>query len=198
MSSPTSSSARALAFQLSNLIEQPFDLFGYLPYQLAVVSNLMLLDRDPAIRALTDLNARELRILLNIGSYGPVHAADIAYQSRLDPYSVSRAIKVLLQQQMIESALPGAGKVRPMVLTAAGLAVYQQLTAELTKRAEQLLQGINEQEQQQLVTLLAKMELNAEKMLAEHCLQALKRGERLTRDQQEFIRWQQRSSAENN
>lgn len=195
MSSPTSSSARELAFQLSKLVSQPFDLYNYLPYRLALVSNLMLLDRDPNIRALTALNARELRILLNIGSYGPVHAADIVYQSRLDPYTVSRAIMVLQQQQMIEPVLSAKGKIRPMVLTSTGCEVYQQLTAELTKRAERLLQGVDQQQQQLLSQLLQIMEVNAENMLAEHCHQALERGESITREQQEFIRWQQRSQS---
>lgn len=193
MSSSVPTAARLQAFQLSSITEQPFDLFAYAPYQLAVVSNLLLLDRDPKVRALTSLNAREIRILLNIGSYGPVYAADIAYQSRLDPYSVSRAIKVLQQQQMIEPAGLSTGKVKPMILSKNGLQVYQRLCAELDHRANRLLQGVNKQEQQLLSRLLARLELNAEQMLAEHCQTALTQGERLTREQQEFIRWQQRS-----
>lgn len=193
MSSPVPSASRLQAFQLSSLTEQPFDLYAYLPYQLAVVSNLLLLDRDPKIRSLTDLNARELRILLNVGSYGPINAADIAYQSRLDPYSVSRALKVLRQRGMITPVSPASGKSRPMVLSQQGQQVYQQLCGELDQRAQRLLQGVSEQEQQLLSRLLARLEGNAEQMLAEHCQQAVQQRDTLTREQQEFIRWQQRS-----
>lgn len=193
MSSPISTPSRLQAFQLSSITEQPFDLYGYVPYQLAVVSNLLLLDRDPKIRALTDLNARELRILLNIGSYGPVHAADIAYQSRLDPYSVTRAIKVLQEQNMVEPANQKQGKAKPIVLTTQGQLVYKRLCEELDLRGQKVLQGISEQEQQQLTDLLARLEQNAERLLAEHCQQSIDQGRALTREQQEFIRWQQRT-----
>lgn len=197
MSSSVPTSSRLHAFQLSRLVEQPLDLYGHLPYQLAVVSNLLLLDRDPTIQALTELSARELRILLNIGSYGPVHAADIAYQSRLDPYSVSRAISVLLKQHMIEAVSPASAKIKPMVLTAQGKLIYQQLCTELEQRAQRILQGIDAQDQQLLTRLLARLEWNAEQMVAEHCQYAVQQGKTLTREQQEMIRWQQRSQKGN-
>ncbi|MCW8999044.1 MAG: hypothetical protein OQK04_10040, partial [Kangiellaceae bacterium] len=83
---------RKASFELSENIHSPLDLYNHLPFQIAVVSNLLQLNRDLGIRNIIELEPRELRVILNIGSYMPIKAADIAYQSRMDSYTVSRAV----------------------------------------------------------------------------------------------------------
>ena len=75
---------------------------NHLPFRIAVVSNLLALNRDWDVRDMCDLEPREMRVLLNIGSYMPIKAADIAYQSRIDSYNVSRAVKALDKKQLID------------------------------------------------------------------------------------------------
>ena len=73
-----SNKMRKAAFTLNKDIANPYDLYNHLPYRVAVASNLLEIDRDAAIKQLTELETREIRVLLNVGSYGPINAADIA------------------------------------------------------------------------------------------------------------------------
>ncbi|CCQ11617.1 hypothetical protein PALB_25180 [Pseudoalteromonas luteoviolacea B = ATCC 29581] len=195
ISRPTKS--RQNAFTLSEEIVKPFDLYQHLPYRVAVVSNLLLLDRDPLIRHLVDLDARSMRVLLNIGSYSPIIAADIAYQSRLDPYSVTRAISDLKKRQLVVDVMPlGSSRAKPVKLSEKGMKLYRELVHLIETRMAPLLNGIDESELESMMVTLAKLEHNAEAMLAEHAIQVEDQGGSLTREQQEFQRWQQRSNAE--
>ncbi|QLE85863.1 MULTISPECIES: MarR family transcriptional regulator [Shewanella] len=182
------------AFQLAINDEELFDLYQHIPYRVAITSNLLAIDRDAKIGQQTQLQTREIRVLLNVGSYGPINAADVAYQSRLDPYSVNRAINSLLQAGYIEAA-SSADKQRskPVQITAAGQLIYDKVVLHMQQRQTQLMQGITAQEQAQLLQLLEKLELNAEQMLANHVQQAQLQGQTVTRDQKELLRWQQRT-----
>lgn len=193
MSNGKSLSGREAAFVLSNDVVEPYDLFNHLPYRIAVVSNLLLLDRDPLIRYEIDLDARAMRVLLNIGSYAPITAADIAYQSRLDPYSVTRAVNDLIKRGLVVYSQDHAGRAKPVGLSEAGLEMYKKLVTLIDSRLDKLLNGIEPQQITMLFSVLAKLESNAESMLAEHSKQVEQRGATLTREQQEFARWQQRS-----
>ncbi|WP_394202156.1 MarR family winged helix-turn-helix transcriptional regulator [Shewanella waksmanii] len=188
------SNQRLEAFNLAEQQDGALDLYQHIPYRVAVTSNLLAIDRDAKIAQLTELHTREIRVLLNVGSYGPVNAADIAYQSRLDPYSVNRAINSLLKTGYLET-LPSADKQRskPVQITAEGLVIYHKVARHMQQRQAQLMQGISEQEQAQLLSLLEKLELNAESMLASHVQQAEQQGLSVTRDQKELLRWQQRT-----
>lgn len=195
MSSKKAIIGREAAFVLSENVTEPYDLFNHLPYRIAVVSNLLLLDRDPLIRHEIDLDARAMRVLLNIGSYSPITAADIAYQSRLDPYSVTRAVNDLIKRGLVTYSHEAAGRAKPVMLSETGCVMYQKLVKMIDSRLNSLLKNIAPQEIETLLTVLAKLESNAESMLAEHGRAVEKQGGTLTREQQEFARWHQRSNA---
>ena len=104
------------------------------------MSNLLALNRDLSIRSLSNLEPREMRVLLNIGSYMPIKSADIAYQSRLDSSTVSRAVKVLLTKKLIEAKPDSVSKnIKYLTLTALGVDLYKQLINALEPRAQALL-----------------------------------------------------------
>lgn len=193
MSSKKAIIGREAAFVLSENVAEPYDLFNHLPYRIAVVSNLLLLDRDPLIRHEIDLDARAMRVLLNIGSYSPITAADIAYQSRLDPYSVTRAVNDLIKRALVVYSHDAAGRAKPVMLSETGCVMYQKLVKMIDSRLNSLLKNIAPQEIETLFTVLAKLESNAESMLTEHGKEVEQQGGTLTREQQEFARWQQRS-----
>ena len=88
-------------FKLSPSIDKPLDLYDHLPFQLAVVTNLLQLNKDALIKEISELEPRELRVLLNIGTFMPIKAADIAYLGRLDSYTVSRAVKKLIVAKLV-------------------------------------------------------------------------------------------------
>ncbi|MFT5758527.1 MAG: DNA-binding MarR family transcriptional regulator [Alteromonadaceae bacterium] len=185
-----SSSARKKAFMLSNHIENPLDLTAHLPFRVAVVSNLLALNRDWKIRGLCDLEPREMRVLLNIGSYMPIKSADIAYQSRLDSYTVSRAVKKLHQQGLIDIQPDEFSKnIKNLVLNEAGVLLYKKLTSALEPRSEELESVLTEEERILFYQMLEKIEKKTESLLAEQALEMIKSGLEPPADQKELIRW---------
>jgi len=186
---------RKNAFQLTDQIESPIDLYEHLPFQIAVVSNLLQLNRDLAIREIIDLEPRELRVIINIGSYMPISGAEIAYQARLDSYTVSRAVKKLKSLEMIESQMVDSNKkVKYLVLTEKGRDVYHKLCNVIDARTQMLESGLSDDEKHLLMNLLAKLEDKAEEMLTSHAREKLANGEVLPADQKEIIRWRKKST----
>jgi len=179
---------------LTALVDEPLNLSEHLPFRIAVVSNLLALNRDLSIRSVSDLEPREIRVLLNIGSYMPIKAADIAYQSRIDSSNVSRAVKVLLREKLIVSEPDSASKnIKNLSLTAHGLSLYKQLTDELTPRAQALESVLDDAELQSFYQILAKIETKAEQLLAQQALSFVNQGLEIPADQKELLRWYKKS-----
>ena len=189
-------SARSQAFQLTKQLSSPLDLTGHLPFRVAVVSNLLALNRDWKIRNLSDLDPREIRVLLNIGSYMPIKSADIAYQSRLDSYTVSRAVKKLLSLKLIESQADDKKKnVKNLLLNEEGIVVYQRIILAMDERSKQLESVLSPDEIIAFYQMLEKIEGKTEQILAEQALSLIREGNDAPADQKELIRWYKKSKA---
>jgi DNA-binding MarR family transcriptional regulator len=194
--SPLFAEARERQFVLTRQLEAPFDLYRHLPFRVATLTNLLALDRDLAIRHASALGLRELRVLLNIGSYMPILAADIAYQTRLDTVTVSRAVKSLLKQGLIALREdPTDRRSQILTLTPAGRAEYRRVAKVLAARDRALERVLSTAERAQLDAMLARVEEFAESLLAAHAEGMLASGKRISADQRELIRWRKRSTA---
>lgn len=180
---------------LTDRLKDPFDLYQHLPFRLATLTNLLALDRDIDIRNASTLGLRELRVLLNIGSYMPIRAVDIAYQTRLDTFTVSRAVKALLKQKLItlQSDLRDR-RAQHLSLTSAGEAEYRRIVDVLQGRDRALAGALSSEERRQLESVLGRLEELAESLLVEHAERMLERDEPISADQRELIRWRKRSS----
>ncbi|WP_189376243.1 MarR family transcriptional regulator [Thalassotalea profundi] len=160
------------------------------------MSNLLALNRDWKIRELTDLDPREMRVLLNIGSYMPIKSADIAYQSRLDSYTVSRAVKKLLALKLITTEADSQKKnVKNLLLNNNGKVLYQKLALAMDERAKQLASVLSTEETEQFYSMLEKIENKAEQLLAEQANKRIKQGVEPPADQKELIRWYKKSKS---
>ncbi|WP_448547863.1 MarR family winged helix-turn-helix transcriptional regulator [Thalassotalea fusca] len=187
--------SRKQAFELSKVVNDPIDLLSHLPFRIAVVSNLLALNRDWKIRNLCDLDPREMRVLINIGSYMPIKSADIAYQSRLDSYTVSRAVKKLIALNLVESVPDKFKKnVKNLVLNEQGLVLYQALNKALVERGKLLDSALTEQELIQFYAMLDKIEAKSEQMLAKNAKLMIAQGLTPPADQKEIIRWHKKST----
>lgn len=153
----------------------------------------MALDRDLSIRSLSNLEPREIRVLLHIGSYMPVKSADIAYQSRLDSSSVSCAVKLLLTKKLIEITTDSSSDIECFSLTALGVDLYKQLVNALEPRAQALESVLNDDEKQAFYQCLTKIEAKAEQLLAQQALSFVNQGLELPADQQELLCWYKKS-----
>ena len=188
-------SARSQAFTLTDKVKEPLDLISHLPFRLAVVSNLLALDRDWKIRKLTDLEPREMRVLLNIGSYMPIKAADIAYQSRLDSYTVSRAVKKLLALNLIEARRDELKKnVKNLSLNEQGKVLYQKLTQAMDERARLLEEVLTDSEKSLFFNMLESIENKNEAILSAQASALIEAGQEAPADQKELIRWHKKTT----
>jgi len=182
--------ARKKAFNLTDQIDKPLDMASHLPFRIAIVSNLLALNRDWKIREFCDLEPREMRVLLNIGSYMPIKSADIAYQSRLDSYTVSRAVKKLLEKSLISITTDATNKnIKNLMLNDQGKKLYTKLSSALDERSKELESVLTEDEQYYLYQMLEKIEDKSEQLLAEQALALIKEGKEPPADQKELIRW---------
>ena len=175
---------------MTDKIDNPLDLTVHLPFRIAIVSNLLALNRDWQIRELCDLEPREMRVLINIGSYMPIKSADIAYQSRLDSYTVSRAVKKLQSKQLIDiQPDPLSRNIKNLSLNEQGIRLYRQLINAINDRASELESILTDDEQSQLYGILEKIEYKSEQLLAQQALKRINAGEEAPADQKELIRW---------
>ncbi|MCO4798936.1 MAG: winged helix-turn-helix transcriptional regulator [Colwelliaceae bacterium] len=189
-------SARSQVFELTKEITKPLDLNNHLPFRVAVVSNLLALNRDWKIRNLSELDPREMRVLLNIGSYMPIKSADIAYQSRLDSYTVSRAVKKLLELNLIESQPDSHKKnVKNLLLNEHGKVLYQRVSLAMEARSTQLENALSEEELELFYKMLEKVENKAEQLLAHQATDLISEGLDAPADQKEIIRWYKKSTS---
>lgn len=183
-------SVRKKAFKLTEKLNNPLDLTSHLPFRIAVVSNLLALNRDWKIRELSNLDPREIRVLINIGSYMPVKSADIAYQSRLDSYTVSRAVKKLKDVGLIDvHPDPVSKNIKNLMLNDQGKILYDQLNNALFERSRELESVLEHSELEQLYSTLEKLENKAEQLLATQALELIEQGNEPPADQKELIRW---------
>lgn len=167
-----------------------YNLDNHLPFRIAVISNILQLGRDIDIRNITDLGSRELRVLLNVGTYMPVSAAQIAFQTKLDSYTVSRGVKVLFEKGLLQKdSLPNNKKEKILSLTTLGLKLYQQIVEKLEARDQQLSSEFSNTQQQSLIENLKQLERQAVKLVAEHAISEQEAGKELAADQKEIIRW---------
>jgi len=155
-----------------------------------VVSNLLALNRDWKIRELCDLEPREMRVLLNIGSYMPINSADIAYQSRIDSYNVSRAVKALDSKRLLDIRRdPKSKNIKILALNEQGKALYERLTLAMELRSEELENVLTDEEITEFYNVLGKVEDKIEQLLAKQALSKIAQGEDAPADQKELIRW---------
>lgn len=187
-------SSRQRAFQLTERISNPLDLYGHLPFRMAVISNLLMLDRDICIRTASDLGPRELRVLLNIGSYMPISSADIAYQTRVDSYTVSRAVTVLKAKEYIAfESSEKSKRVKLLVLTDKGIALYREIAEKIDTRSDELTSVLSADEQKELIRMMALLEDKAESILAGQAELWREQEGDIPADQKELIRWRKKS-----
>ncbi len=180
---------------LTTRIDKPFDLDRHFPFRIAVVTNLLQLNKDASIRKMSRLEPREFRVLINIGSYMPIKSADIAYLGRLDSYTVSRAVKSLLSDSLIAiEEHPTDKKVKNLVLTDKGADLYRTVVDQIESRTQELESVLSETEREELLRMLALLESKSESMIANHAITARDLGLAIPADQKEIIRWYRKSS----
>lgn len=103
------------------------DLSGYTPYRLAVAaSRVSGLTGDLFARKI-GLSLPQWRVVINLGSRGPMAQLQLVQQSALDKIAVSRAAAALRGRGLVTVSKGGADqRYRVLELTPAGEALYRE------------------------------------------------------------------------
>jgi DNA-binding MarR family transcriptional regulator len=172
-----------------------FDLEDHLPFRIAAAANLLAFDRDPDLMAIADLRLREIRALVDIGSLGPIKAADISFKSRVDHFTISRAVKDLSKLKLIHSEVdPLDRRSSFLTLSNKGILVYNKLIKVISSRTKILEEAFSADEIDSLRNLLKRLEAAAENMLSEKARATLVKNGEVSQDQKDLIKWNNKSN----
>jgi DNA-binding MarR family transcriptional regulator len=174
-----------------------FQLEQHLPFQIATAANLLAFDRDPELMAMTDLRLRELRVLVDVGSFGPVKASEISFKCRIDHFTISRAVKSLIDLGLISAEVDEQDKRASFLkLTDKGEALYARVVAVMEQREAAIIAAsLSQEERENLANMLKRVEQATEAMLAEKAREVMARDGDIPQDQKDIIKWHNKRAA---
>jgi DNA-binding MarR family transcriptional regulator len=127
----------------------------------------------------------------------PINSADIAYQSRIDSYNVSRAVKALDKKNLIDIRRDKKSKnIKILALNDKGKDIYVKLTAAMELRSRELESVLTDDETAIFYSALSKIEDKVEQLLSKQALSKIAKGEDAPADQKELIRWYNKGQTE--
>lgn len=134
------------------------NLDTFLPYQLNNLATLVSNDFATLYQQQFGLNIPQWRVLANLAQFGQSTAKDLCRQANMDKSTVSRALKALLERQLISSEInPQDKRAALLMLNEQG----QQLYADIAKQAlaweQQLLSALSRDEYSTLMRCFDKL-----------------------------------------
>ncbi|MGM9987851.1 MAG: MarR family winged helix-turn-helix transcriptional regulator [Bacillaceae bacterium] len=107
-----------------------------------------------------DLYSSQWSILFFIKNYGPLTLVEISNFFHVEKPTITRTVKVLEQRNYIQS-IPGKDKrEKRLVLTDLGEKVYTAVRIKLDAFEEEILKGIPEEEQRDVIRIMGEIRNN--------------------------------------
>jgi DNA-binding MarR family transcriptional regulator len=104
------------------------------------------------------LSKMEWRVLATIGYHCEISARDICKFTHLDKMQVSRAINKLIQSELLLQQISLEDRRKTMLsMTMKGNELYQEIIPLVKTQEQRLLEGLTEQECEQLKVLTVKL-----------------------------------------
>ncbi|MEL6689284.1 MAG: MarR family transcriptional regulator [Pseudomonadota bacterium] len=106
-----------------------------------------------------DISLSQWRILVMVDADGEVSASEIVRRTKIDKAMVSRAIKSLSQAGLVQVIVSKTDqRLHKVKMTDAGRARFEKALPHMLARQDGLMAPFDEEEEQQLFHLLAKLE----------------------------------------
>lgn len=140
------------------------NLEAFLPYQLTNIATRVSNDFAQVYQDKYDLNIPQWRVLANLAQYGQSNAKDLCIQASMDKSTVSRAVKALVNKDLVCSKLNENDKrAALLMLSEQGESFHSKIAIEAINWEKQLLSGLSDDEYQVLNTVIEKLnnKLNA-------------------------------------
>ena len=143
-------------------------LEDFVPYQLSRLSNTISAGIAATYRERFDLSITEWRIIAILGRYTDISANEVAHKGALDKVAVSRAVKRLLERDVLTRHIASDDRRRSVLaLTPSGQRVYQTVAPAAIALEQRLLDALSPEERTQLRAVIAKLSQQAELILHE-------------------------------
>jgi len=133
------------------------NLNTFFPYQFSVLAQQMT-EFVAQIYEEFGLSKMEWRVLATIGYHCEISARDICKFTHLDKMQVSRAINKLIQSELLLQQISLEDRRKTMLsMTMKGNELYQEIIPLVKTQEQRLLEGLTEQECEQLKVLTVKL-----------------------------------------
>lgn len=143
-------------------------LEDFVPYQLSRLSNTISAGIAATYRERFDLSITEWRIIAILGRYADISANEVAQKGALDKVAVSRAVKRLLEREVLTRHIASDDRRRSVLaLSPSGQSVYEAVAPAAIALEQRLLDALTPDEQAQLKEVIAKLSQQAERILDE-------------------------------
>ena len=141
-------------------------LQDYLPYRLAVTSNLVSRLVARAYQSEFGVTIWEWRVIAILGEGEPMTAQALSDSAAMDKVSVSRAVRALVERGLVERENNAADRrSRLLRLSPAGEAVYAEITPVALAQGGALLNELDAEEAQLLAGLLDRLRRRADALM---------------------------------
>jgi len=143
----------------------PIQLDRFLPYIIHKLWASISIARSLPLQGDNELRTREWRVLMVIGAFGPMTGAEIAEKTSMDTGSTARAVKSLLETNMLMARTPKADRRKQVLaLTPKGVAAHDDVAVVRTRFCDDALSCLTPDEQNQLFTLLRRLQTHVNDM----------------------------------
>ena len=144
-----------------------FDLHKFFPYKVRVFYRSVSESIAHIYTSKFNLSVSEWRVLVVLGTTNVFSASEIVERSSVTKVNVSRATKALQKRGLLKRDINGTDKRRAALrLTAEGKEIYTILVPLVTALEDELLEGLTPEEFKTLLSLMSKIQINAERVIA--------------------------------
>ncbi|ASM52130.1 hypothetical protein PESP_b0592 [Pseudoalteromonas espejiana DSM 9414] len=134
------------------------DLNEFLPYQLNQLATKISDDFALVYQQKYDLTIAQWRVIANLAQFGQNSAKDLCSLANMDKSTVSRAVKVLVNKNLVYSKLNENDKrAALLVLSEQGESLHSRIAIEANNWEKQLLNELSDNEYQVLNTVIEKL-----------------------------------------
>ncbi len=137
----------------------------FVPYRLSIASNLVSDAIASAYRALFGLNIAEWRLIAVLAERTSSTQNELCAATRMDKVTISRAAIALAERGLVQrSPNPDDKRSHLLSLSASGKGLYAQVVPKALALEKSLLADFSEREIADLVAMLRRLELTAERL----------------------------------
>lgn len=142
-------------------------LAGFLPFRLSVLTNTVSSAIAAGYAQRFGISIPEWRVIAVLAESSGLAAAEVAQRTVMDKVAVSRAASALLRRRLLRRQVSRHDRRRSeLTLSAAGLAVYDQIVPMALGYEKALLTAITVTERRQLNAVLRKLQVRAMQLVS--------------------------------